>query len=279
MAETGYNYIDAMNSNETLEYMSNQHDQAVELTGRKAYIFLLDKFETSLSDVYKEEKHGRVYLPHFVQRSIYKTNEWKSQLGVTNYTESEENLEMEFNFARMVNNIRSLKNNSSGILTIQNTSKIPLEIEISHKFIIRKFREIVFEKDIKGKVFKFVEEVNSETDLVKLSYSGDGEELYFLEKIYNKQILPRRKIELQLNNSIYRNASDVIDHGTIIVTDRMKAYQVVGAYPNNDAYSAYMIWKVQLELINMAKIDGLPNDYAELIKKNQYGLTSKYNIG
>lgn len=56
------------------------------------------------------------------------------------------------------------------------------------------------------------------------------------------------------------------------MTDRYRLYQVVGAYPKNDSYSRYISWNVQLELFNLAKADGLPNDYVELIKENQYGL-------
>jgi hypothetical protein len=31
--------------------------------------------------------------------------------------------------------------------------------------------------------------------------------------------------------------------------------------------------------MNLAKADGLPNDYAKIIKRNQYGLSSRYNLG
>ena len=107
-------------------------------------------------------------------------------------------------------------------------------------------------------------------------YKGDSEEICFLDKVFAK-LLPRRKLELNLNNSIYKNAEDVISHGALILNDRYKLYQVVGAYPKNDAYGKFISWNVQCELINLAKADGLPNDYVELIKENQYGL-GKVNI-
>ena len=78
-------------------------------------------------------------------------------------------------------------------------------------------------------------------------------------------------------NSIYKNTSDVISHGTLILNDRFKLYQVVGAYPKNDSYGQYISWNVELQLFNLAKADGLPNDFKELIEKNQYGL-GKINI-
>ena len=98
----------------------------------------------------------------------------------------------------------------------------------------------------------------------------------FLERLSFK-LLPRRKQEISLNNSIYKNTSDVISHGTLILNDRFKLYQVVGAYPKNDSYGQYISWNVELQLFNLATADGLPNDFKELIEKNQYGL-GKINI-
>ena len=277
MAEkTNFNYVDALMNSTNIQFMADQHDHAVQTTGRKTYVFLLDKVETELSDVYKEEKHGRIYLPHFEQRALYKTNTFISSLDTANYTEKEESLEMEYDFGRMVHNINELKTKSAGVLTLINNSKVPLEFEISDYLIIRKFTEVLYKKKIEGSIYNFINEVLKETNLIILEYTGDSEELSFLEKLSFK-LLPRRKQEISLNNSIYKNTSDVISHGTLILNDRMKLYQVVGAYPKNDSYGQYISWNVQLQLFNLAKADGLPNDFKELIEENQYGL-GKINI-
>lgn len=268
---TDFNYIDNINSSAYLQFIDDQHDQAIETTGRKAHIFLLDKKDTVLSEVYKEELHGRIYLPHFTQRAMYKTANFVSQLNTAGYIEREDAVEMEFNFGRMVHNIHNLKQTTAGKLTIINTSKIPLEFEISDKFVIKNHFETLYEKTLEGTIYSFVNTVKNETKLIDLIYKGDSEEICFLDKVFAK-LLPRRKLELNLNNSIYKNAEDVISHGALILNDRGKLYQVVGAYPRNDAYGKYISWNVQCELINLAKADGLPNDYVELIKENQYGL-------
>lgn len=276
MVET-FNYSDHINSNTSLQYMANQHDKAIETSGRKVYIFPLDTRETELSNVYKEEKHGRVYLPHYTQRALYKTNSFIIQLNNENYKETEDALEMEFNFQRMVHNIHELKSNTAGRLTIINNSKIPLKIEINDKFTVKNNIQILYEKKIEGTVYNFIDTVKKETKLVDFIYIGDSEELIFLDKV-NFQILPRRKYEIELNNSIYKNIGDVINEGDVIVTDRNRLYQVVGAYPKNDNYGQYIAWMVKLELMNLAKADGLPNDYVELIKANQYGFGEKIKI-
>lgn len=272
-----FNYSDQISSNTSYQYMANQHDKAIETSGRKAYVFLLDKKETELSEVYKEEKYGRVYLPHFTQRALYKTNSFIIGLSNENYKETEDALEMEFDFQRMVHNIHELKSNSAGKLTIINNSKIPLKIEINDKFIVKNNIQILYEKELKGfTVYNFIDTVKKETKLVDFIYIGDSEELVFLDKV-NFSFLPRRKYEIELNNSIYKNTNDVINNGDVIVTDRSRLYQVVGAYPKNDNYGQYIAWMVKLEIFNLAKADGLPNDYVELIKKNQYGL-EKINL-
>jgi len=275
MAETNFNYIDSLMNSTNIQFMADQHDHAIQTTGRKSYIFPLDKVDTELSEVYKEEVHGRVYLPHFEQRSLYKTNPFISSLDAANYTEKEDTLEMEYDFGRMVHNIHELKSNTAGKLTITNTSKIPLDIEISDYFIVRKFSEILFKLKIEGSVYKFLNDAK-QTNLIKLEYTGDSELLNFLERM-SFRLLPRRKQEIKLNNSIYKNINDVISRGDLILTDRFKLYQVVGAYPKNDSYGAYISWNVHLQLFNLAKADGLPNDFKELIEKNQYGL-GKVNL-
>ena len=277
MAETtNFNYIDSLMNSTNIQFMADQHDHAIQTTGRKTYVFLLDKVETELSEVYKEETHGRVYLPHFEQRALYKTNTFISSLDTANFTEKEDSLEMEYDFGRMVHNINELKSKTAGKLILTNNSKIPLEFEISDKLIIRNYTEVLYSRKIEGSVYKFINDILNETSLIKLEYTGDNETMDFLERLSFK-LLPRRKKEIALNNSIYKNVSDVISHGTLILNDRMRLYQVVGAYPKNDSYGQYISWNVELQLFNLAKADGLPNDFKELIEQNQYGL-GKINI-
>ncbi len=277
MAETtNFNYVDSLMNSTNVQFMADQHDHAIQTTGRKSYIFLLDRVETELSEVYKEEKHGRIYLPHFEQRSLYKTNTFISQLDTANYTEKEDSLEMEYDFGRMIHNINELKSKSAGKLTLTNNSKIPLEFEINDKFVIKNYSEILYSKKIEGTVYNFINTVINETSLVKFEYVGDSEVLDFLEKT-NFKLLPRRKREITLNNSVYKNTYDVISRGDLVLNDRFKLYQVVGAYPKNDSYGQYISWNVELQLFNLAKADGLPNDFKELIEENQYGL-GKINI-
>ena len=270
--ENNYNYIDALTSSAYKQYSSDQADNNIQLHGRKAYIFLLDKKETK-TNVYEEEKTGRVYLPHFVQRGLYKTNVFSASLSVINYTETEENLEIEFNFNRMVKNINELKTSKSGKLKIVSKSKVPISIIINDSFIIRKEQgEILFKKDFEEKsIFHFLEELNKECSLVKLEYNGNTEDAASTEKV-SFTLKPKREKEINVFSSTYKNTTDVIELGTIIITDKYRAYEVVSAYPTNDTYGNYISWTVKCGLVNLARIDSLPSDFNEIIKKKQFNL-------
>ena len=115
-----FNYIDAFNNSSQLEYESKQHDASIELQGRRCYIFLLNREKTEKSEIYNEAIGARIYLPHFEQRALYNMNSWVGNVGLNNYVETEDTIDFEFNFARMVCNIRDLKDKKSGKLTIKN---------------------------------------------------------------------------------------------------------------------------------------------------------------
>ena len=163
MVENNYNYIDAMQSSAYRQYSSDQLDNAIQMTGRNCYIFLMDKKETDRT-VYGEDKTGRVYLPHFVQRGLYQTNKFTGNLSTINFTETEENLLIQFNFERMVKIINDLKNASSGKLIITSKAVVPLNLIITNeKLILRKYNCTVFEKDLNMKIYY---EDNNEKDFL-----------------------------------------------------------------------------------------------------------------
>ena len=114
MEETVYNYIDSLQSAAQKQYFSNIHDTAIQQTGRKAFIFPLDKTRTK-QNIYNDTLN-RVYLPYFELRALYKTNAFVPNLSLDGiYQEKEENMEFVFNFERMVNTIRDLKDKVSGV--------------------------------------------------------------------------------------------------------------------------------------------------------------------
>lgn len=274
-----FNYIDAFNSSSQLEYKSKQHDASVEIQGRRCYVFLLDRKKTETSEVYNEAKNGRIYLPHFEQRALYSLNEFQGLIGLNNYVEKEDTLKFEFNFARMVCNIRDLKDKKAGKLMIKNISNeiFLLSIE-NNKFVVKsKNQVILLEEDLTKykSITAFINSAKKRCSVIDLSYEGDMEEAKNINSV-SIRLVPNRKEEILVNDRLYENCRDVIDNGDIILTDKYKLYQVNNAYPTGAMVNEYTSWTCHCNVTDIA-IANLPDDYRKIITRNSYGL-SKTNL-
>lgn len=269
-----FNYIDAFNSSSQLEYKSKQHDASVEIQGRRCYVFLLDRKKTEVSEVYNEAKNGRIYLPHFEQRALYSLNEFQGLIGLNNYVEKEDTLKFEFNFARMVCNIRDLKDKKAGKLMIKNISNeiFLLSIE-NNKFVVKsKNQVILLEEDLTKykSITAFINSAKKRCSVIDLSYEGDMEEAKNINSV-SMRLVPNRKEEIWVNDRLYENCGDVIDNGDIILTDKYKLYQVNNAYPTGAMVNEYTSWTCHCNVTDIA-IANLPDDYRKIIIRNSYGL-------
>lgn len=269
-----FNYIDAFNNSSQLEYESKQHDASIELQGRMCYIFLLDREKTEKSEIYNEAIGARIYLPHFEQRALYNMNSWVGNVGLNNYVETEDTIDFEFNFARMVCNIRDLKDKKSGKLIIKNSSKEILHLIIEeNKFILRSPNSVILLSlnltDYKS-IKQFINVAKAKCSLIDLGYSGDMEEAKNITSV-NKKLLPSRKEEIEVVSRVYQNCKDVVWDGDIILTDKYKLYQVNNAYPSGAMINEYTSWTCKCNIIDLA-IASLPDDYRKIVERNNYSL-------
>lgn len=269
-----FNYIDAFNNSSQLEYESKQHDASIELQGRRCYIFLLDREKTEKSEIYNEAIGTRIYLPHFEQRALYNMNSWVGNVGLNNYVETEDTIDFEFNFARMVCNIRDLKDKKSGKLIIKNNSKEILHLIIEeNKFILRSPNSVILLSlnltDYKS-IKQFINVAKAKCSLIDLDYSGDMEEAKNITSV-NKKLLPSRKEEIEVVSRVYQNCKDVVWDGDIILTDKYKLYQVNNAYPSGAMINEYTSWTCKCNIIDLA-IASLPDDYRKIVERNNYSL-------
>lgn len=269
-----FNYIDAFNQSSQLEYESNQHDASVELQGRRCYIFLLDREKTEKSEVYNEAIGGRIYLPHFEQRGLYNVNEWTSNIGLNSYVENEDVLKIEFNFARMVCNIRDLKDKKAGKLVIQNKTNEIFHLVIEGgKFLLKSIHAVILlEMNLNEykSIRSFISAVIKKSSLISISYDGDEEEAKFITSV-NMKLYPNRKEEIEILDRLYQNCGDVTQSGDIILTDTYKLYQVNNAYPTGAMMNKYTSWTCHCNVIDLSQAN-LPNDYRKIVTKNVYAL-------
>lgn len=271
---SNFNYVDAFNQSSQIEYESKQHDASVELKGRKCYIFLLDREKTEKSEVYNEAVGGRIYLPHFEQRALYDTNEWSGNIGLNNFVETEDTLSFEFNFARMVCNIRDLKSKTAGTLSIKNKSNEILHCIIENNRIILKSKnqvELINEnlEDYKS-IALLINKLKEKCSIVDIEYTGDMEEAKNISSV-NIKLYPNRKERIEVKDRLYENCLDIIDNGDIILTDKYKLYQVNNAYPTGNIINEYTSWTCKCNVIDLA-LANLPDDYRSIITKNNYNL-------
>lgn len=269
-----FNYVDAFNQSSQIEYESKQHDSSVELQGRRCYVFLLDREKTEKSEVYNEAIGGRIYLPHFEQRALYNINEWTGAVGLNNYVENEDTLNFEFNFARMVCNIRDLKDKKAGKLTVQNALSETLHMVIENQRFILKSLHGVTLLDLNLNDYKsikqFINSAMSKSSAIKFEYDGDMEEAKNITSV-NMKLRPNRKEVIEILDRTYQTCKEVIWDGDIILTDKYKLYQVNNAYPTGAMMNEYTSWTCHCNTIDLA-VANLPDDYRKIVTRNNYGL-------
>lgn len=269
-----FNYVDAFNSSSQLEYESKQHDNAVELQGRRTYVFKLDKALTDKSEVYNETNYARVYLPHFEQRALYNTAEWQGVINLNIYEENEETMSFEYNFARMVCNIRDLKDKTVGKLTIKNICKEPLMVSTDNsKFIISSSNDVeLINLDLsKYKSIKIlINDILKKCSLIEIKYEGDSESALAIRAI-KKRIVPNNRFSIDVEDRTYKNCTDVIEAGDVILTDKYKLYQVQNVYPSGTMVNEYMSWTAKCNTMDLAAAS-LPDDYRKIVERNRYNL-------
>jgi hypothetical protein len=197
------------------------------------------------------------------------------------YQEKEENMEFVFNFERMVNTMRDLKDSVSGTFKIRNVSKEELLIEISNGIFkaTTPLGVVIFNEKLEdySSIRLLIDKISEQTDFVRIEYDGNSEPATSINSFH--VILNRGNIfNINVDNSIYKNISDVIEAGFVIITDRARVYSVVSAVPENDSYgNEYIGWKCMGKLENLTVVDTLPNDAKQLVQKLTYGL-SKVNM-
>lgn len=270
-----FNYVDSFNSSSNLTFQSKEHDNSVQLQGRTCYIFLLDREKTEKSEVYNEAENGRIYLPHFEQRALYNTNDFTSLINFNNFQEQEETMSFEFNFARMVCNIRDLKDKKAGELIIKNTSNEILHLKIENNkleiFSLHFVNLLTLDLNNYKSIKSLVIDAMKKCSVITMEYSGDEEEAKNITSV-NLKLYPNRKEKIEVNDRVYQNCGEVINAGDLILNDKAsRLYQVNSAYPSGTQINEYLSWTCKCNLIDVA-LANLPNDYRKILARNQYAL-------
>lgn len=280
MAEN-FNYIDAINNSLTRENNAKLYDASVESTGRSATIFLQDYSATDkngIDNVYGEVKYKPVYLPPFIQKCLYKTNTFTSGLTLNFYEEKEQNLIFEFSFDRLVANIRNLKNKQAGLLKIKNTNRQNIVVNIFNSIIeIYLDKKILFKEDL-NKFPTIQDFCGINIPNVFLIYEGDNVGTKNLNAVNNLIIQKGKTREVQIKDNTYENSNDIIETGSLILTDRYRLYKILNTNFRNDSFGMYLCYECIGNLVNLSQVDGLPIFLRNEIEKRQYNVLKYKNL-
>lgn len=276
MSDNTFNYFEALNNSQTSQWTSQLNSAYINLTGTPCLIYKLDKVKTPIDDLYNETSTSRIYLPPFQMKLLHLINAYTQNLG-TNYLYSEpdaNNIQFVVNFQEMVAIIRDLK--ASHIC----------DIEISYKGSGSAFVENVNDVlrlwincaevaqfDLKDNecntVQKLVNKINQISNF-SAKYTGKNDAS---ENIVNfsKTRIRNKTLKLYVPDTVYKNCTDIIEKGDIIIDSTARAYQV-----NQNLFSNNNMWSYQTMVLDCSKIKvdyiNLPGNYIQQIHENRFGL-------
>lgn len=273
------NYYDLLKTNEMSQYFSYLNDKFIKISGPKIKIFKLDKKATVLDDVYGTEKNGsRIYLPPFEINAIYLTNPWVSDLGLEPYQEIEQKINVAVNFDNMVAVSRDLKNKHTCDISIEciSPSVIPSIDNINGVVTLYINGDVikVINLSTYRTVKNFIGVINTTSQFVA-SYTGINDEVGKMNN-FNSIEFQGSVMSIYVEDNTYKNITDLIEMGDMIMTEKWRIYEVKSAAPGGDFGWDWTTYVMQGGLIELDALDGLPGDYRTQIEKHQYGLTKVY---
>lgn len=261
---------------EWVDYMSKGYINSV---GPELKIFKLDKTATELDELYGEAKTGRIYLPPFGLRGIYNNNKWVGFTDSGQYQEKEESMQLMFNFGDMVRKITDLKRKHTAEMFITYSGKgIPSIEKINNILTLYINNKSYLTFDLSSQSFSTVRKLGSRIDAYTdwtCRLAGQNDVSSNLID-FNKTVFSSRETMIYSIDDTYKNITDVVEVGDVIITDHNRLYEVSQSKPAGDFGWNYTLWQLDLTLVPIDRFN-LPGNYSKQIKDSPHGL-SKINM-
>ena len=279
------NYYDLFNEtngefNTWVKYMNNAY---IENSAPTVKIFKLDKTATQLDELYGEESSARIYLPPFDMKMYHLTNPYKQMLGdgTMPYLETEEELTFVCNFDNMVTTIRDLRSIHTSEITLSYTGvNVISASNLDNIFIIKENSTVIFNADLTDTLYGTSVKLNTAINSlpnITATFSGKNDLSIditdFNETKFNNQDLIFYTID-----DTYRNLTDIIESGDLILTEKWKLYEVHTNMPGGDFGWDYATFVLQGNLRSLKDKASLPGDYANQIIRHEYSLRDRINM-
>ena len=279
-----FNYYDEITRGGTQDWISYLNKHYIEASAPEVYVFKMDKQETDIDEMYGGENYGgaRIYKPAFEIRSYYLDNEWMQQLGNETfpYRETQEDITFAVNFENMVQKIRDLKLKRKSEIFIEYKYKNEVSAEKKGEYFTLKVNdETVASFDLKESEYRTVKKLTAAINNVKgFKAYFEGENDISSNLVSFKETRFRNKsLNVFSEDETYKNMTDIIEKGDLILTDKYFLYEVQSNIPGGNIGWDYAIMLLTANVRSLDKVE-LPNNWNELIREKEYGLRDKLDM-
>ena len=236
-------------------------------------LFKLDKTQTELDSIYNEETKARIYLNPTDIRMMYNDNPFINMLGLNLATEEEQPMEFYCNFNYMVQKLTDLKTSHIADMYITyNGTGIPAAKKYNNIFTLYINNEIYVKYDLTDKRYSTVRElatyINSFNDWTVIIEGHNDGSINLINT--SKTVFPASTFLIYTEDESYKNITQVVEMGDVVLTDKNRLYEITSARPAGDFGWEYTTWAMQATLAKPDQMN-LPGNYLELIKNNKYG--------
>lgn len=276
MSENTFNYFEAINNSQTSQWTSQLSEAYINLTGTPCLVYKLDKVETPIDELYNETSTSRIYLPPFQIKMLHLINGYTQNMG-NNYLYSEldvNNIQFVVNFQEMVTIIRDLRAThicdvnisykGSGKAFVENIDNV-LSLYVNCTAVA----QFNLDDNENNTIQKLVNKINQISNF-SASFTGKNDASVNLVS-FAKTRIKGKTLNIFVPNNVYKNCTDIIEKGDIIIDSTARAYQV-----NQNLFSNNNMWSYQTMVLDCSKIKtdyiNLPGNYVQQIKINQFGL-------
>ena len=276
MSDNTFNYFDALNNSQTTQWVSTLNEKYINLVGQPILVYKLDKVETPIDDLYNETSTSRIYCKPFEMKAQHLLNPYTQNLG-SSYLYSEPDtgdIQFVVNFQDMVATIRDLKVAHTTDLNISyNGSGIAFAENNNNIFSLWINCQKVAEFNLKNNDYSTIQKLTNRIKQISnfsATYTGKNDASINLVP-FSKTRIKNKILNIYSPDLSYKNCSDIIEKGDIIIDSSMRAYQV-----NENLFSNSSMWSYQTMVLDCSKVKvdftNLPGNYVKQIQERQFGL-------
>lgn len=272
------------NTGSVQQWISELNNSYININGPTIYVFKIDKTQTDIDDLYGGENFGgsRIYLPPFQIRSIYLEKEWNQSLGTDTfpYLEVQEDAVFTVNFDNMVRIIRDLKQiyNSEILIEHMDNTVVSAKKEGStfQLFSNNNSTTLNLNESRYRTTKKLADEISSMGNRYKVTHIGENDLSVNIVDFRNT-FFTRKTLSMYSEDETYKNCTDIIEKGDLILTDKFFLYEVHSNIPSGNFGWNYSTMTFTGNVRSLDKVE-LPNNWNDLIRRREYGLRDKINL-